>query len=161
MAIPGTTPVPGTIAPTSELDTYSSHSEKYGAGGYRTVDTISERNSISTERLVDGMLVFVKADGTTYRRSGSTWVPTSIDSRMPFQVADSITQMRGIVSSAYNRICILLGESAAFDGIASGLYIAVPDPSETATDNGLSTIVPNDRASAQTVDKMYWVKLSL
>lgn len=54
------------IVPTDSLDTYATHDDKYGRGGHRSVDTIVERDEISTERRKEGMTVYVKENKTKY-----------------------------------------------------------------------------------------------
>ena len=56
------TVVASQIVPGSSDDKYATHHEQYGAGGYRTVASVSERNNISQERRVVGMLVNVTGD---------------------------------------------------------------------------------------------------
>ena len=36
------------IVPTDSLDTYATHEDKYGRGGHRSVDTLEERDNITT-----------------------------------------------------------------------------------------------------------------
>lgn len=73
--IPGSVPVTGFIAPTDSNDTYASHSEVYGRGGYRTVANTTARDAITTDRRLEGMLVFCVADGVTYQLDNdlTTW----------------------------------------------------------------------------------------
>ena len=54
------------IVPTDSLDTYATHDDKYGRGGHRSVDTIVERDEITTERRKEGMTVYVKENKTKY-----------------------------------------------------------------------------------------------
>lgn len=56
------TVVASQIVPGSSDDKYATHHEQYGAGGYRTVASVSERNNIPQERRVVGMLVNVTGD---------------------------------------------------------------------------------------------------
>lgn len=53
------TRVCSTVVPFTADDTYATHDEKYGKGGYRTVNSIEERNSIPYDRRSIGMLVNV------------------------------------------------------------------------------------------------------
>lgn len=53
------TRVCSTVVPFTADDTYATHDEQYGKGGYRTVDSIDERNSIPYARRTVGMLVNV------------------------------------------------------------------------------------------------------
>ena len=50
------------VVPGSTEDKYATHTEQYGAGGYRTVASINDRNNIPKERRVLGMLVNVQGD---------------------------------------------------------------------------------------------------
>lgn len=56
------TVVASQVVPGSSDDKYATHHEQYGAGGYRTVASVSERNNIPQERRVIGMLVNVTGD---------------------------------------------------------------------------------------------------
>ena len=58
------TQIPGTnisdkIVPNDTNDTFPTHVDTYGKGGFRSVETIIERNSISSERRKEGMIVNV------------------------------------------------------------------------------------------------------
>ena len=72
MPIPGTVPLSGTVAPTSELDTFPVTNPKYGLGGLRTVANTTERNEIPTERRQVGMIVYVTGDNSYYGLAGGT-----------------------------------------------------------------------------------------
>ena len=54
------------IVPTDSLDTYATHDDKYGRGGHRSVDTLEERDNITTPRRKEGMTVYVKENKTKY-----------------------------------------------------------------------------------------------
>ena len=54
--------VAATIVPTSSADTFPTHDEAYGKGGYRSVEKKQDLYSIPIERKKDGMLVFVTDD---------------------------------------------------------------------------------------------------
>ena len=58
------------IVPTDSLDTYATHEDKYGRGGHRSVDTIVERDEITTPRRKEGMTVYVKENKTKYVLEG-------------------------------------------------------------------------------------------
>ena len=78
MAALNGTIVASKIVPTDSLDTFATHDEKYGQGGYRSVPTIADRDVISTERRREGMLVNVLADNEIYKLVGgienTNWV---------------------------------------------------------------------------------------
>ncbi|NBP02312.1 MAG: hypothetical protein EBU90_19775 [Proteobacteria bacterium] len=46
MPIQGTVPVGGSFAPTDSADSFGTHNDKWGIGGYRVVKTITDRNAI-------------------------------------------------------------------------------------------------------------------
>jgi len=64
----------GMISPTHPLDDYATHSENYNEGGYRTVQSIIERDSIPAKRKKEGMLVNVLANSTIYILKNNIWV---------------------------------------------------------------------------------------
>lgn len=58
--------VPANIIPTSTSDTYPTHHANFGRGGYKTVNSIEERDNIPVDRLTLGTEVRVTlADGTS------------------------------------------------------------------------------------------------
>ena len=57
-AIPGSVPLTGKVAPTDTTDTFATHMDIYGEGGYMTVADVTEREAITTERRKQGMAVF-------------------------------------------------------------------------------------------------------
>jgi hypothetical protein len=69
--IPGTN-IASRIVPFDTADTYATHDESYGRGGFRSVANITERNAIPSSRRKEGMLVFVVADDITYQLYGGT-----------------------------------------------------------------------------------------
>ena len=68
--IPGSIPITGFIAPTDSDDKYPTHLDIYGKGGYRTVFDIASLNSISFDRRVEGMLVYVISNAKIYQLTG-------------------------------------------------------------------------------------------
>lgn len=72
------TPILGTnvasaIVPFTDADQFATHRAKYGHGGWRSVDTISERNGLPEDRKEVGMVVFVIETQEGYMWNGSTW----------------------------------------------------------------------------------------
>lgn len=61
------TNIVGAITPFTTDDTYPTHYAKYGHGGYRTVGTIDEMNSIPEARCENGMLVYVTEEDKIYK----------------------------------------------------------------------------------------------
>jgi hypothetical protein len=161
-AIPGSVPVTGFVAPNDSADAYPSHAAAYGKGGHRSAADITARNAITSDRREIGMDVYVVSNDTTYRLVGgildANWQVVGYGSAFPPFVKNTVAEVRAIPSSQFNKTLILTGESAAFDGLVSGIYVGVLDPSETGVDDGISIIVPDDRSSAASADKMHWRK---
>lgn len=68
------TNVAALIVPFTDQDPYATHDAKYGKGGFRSVDTIAERDAITTERKTTGMIVHVNESQLNYRWTGTAWV---------------------------------------------------------------------------------------
>jgi len=64
--IPGSVPLTGKVAPTDTTDTFATHVDIYGEGGYMTVANTTERDAITTERRKQGMAVFVNDTNEMY-----------------------------------------------------------------------------------------------
>lgn len=60
----GAVPVTNFIGTTGSTDTFATHLDFLGKGGHRTIDTIANRDLITTDRRSFGMLVTVTADPT-------------------------------------------------------------------------------------------------
>lgn len=60
------TKILGKLVPSSALDTYPTHDEEYGRGGYRAVSTVQERDAIPADRLKLGMEVRVTSENKVY-----------------------------------------------------------------------------------------------
>lgn len=67
---PGGVAITGYIAPTSTLDVYATHKAKFGQGGYRSVQTIEERDLIEQDRREDGMIAYVISENKEYKLIG-------------------------------------------------------------------------------------------
>lgn len=74
------TNVASKIVPYTDSDEYATHDEKYGVGGYRTVDSVSEMNDIPAARRKEGMLVYVKNDRYYRLNSSNTFEDAGIGS---------------------------------------------------------------------------------
>ena len=62
--------IPSTIVPYTEEDVYATHDSKFGKGGWRSVETISELNAIPVERRTIGMIVYVNQTKQTFILNG-------------------------------------------------------------------------------------------
>ena len=65
-SIPGSVPLSGKVAPTDTTDTFATHVDIYGEGGYMTVADQAERDAITAARRKQGMAVYVNADNKLY-----------------------------------------------------------------------------------------------
>lgn len=68
------TNVAALIVPFTDQDSYATHDAKYGKGGFRSVQTIAERDAIPAERKEIGMVVYVYTIQLNYRWTGTDWV---------------------------------------------------------------------------------------
>jgi hypothetical protein len=66
----GAIEITGYITPTSETDTYPTHIDVYGKGGYRVVSNLSSLNNIPLARRSEGMLVYVIDINKLYKLTG-------------------------------------------------------------------------------------------
>lgn len=58
------------LVPTSTDDVFATHDAVYGLGGWREVATLTERNSITRDRMREGMAVYVSETDTVYVLTG-------------------------------------------------------------------------------------------
>jgi hypothetical protein len=65
-AYKGTVVLTGMISPTDTIDTYPTHEDSLGKGGYYTVELLVDRDTIPQERQKIGMLCYVREDNETY-----------------------------------------------------------------------------------------------
>jgi hypothetical protein len=68
--IPGSLPITGFIGTTFAADTYPTHIDELGKGGYRSVANIEARNAISFERRSIGMMCYVVSESKAYQLIG-------------------------------------------------------------------------------------------
>lgn len=66
----GAVPITGFISPSDSEDSYATHKDVYGKGGYRTVTDLDALNLISEDRRVEGMLVYVLSNNKMYQLLG-------------------------------------------------------------------------------------------
>lgn len=83
----GAVPITGFISPTDNADTYATHKDIYGKGGYRTVNNLEDLELISVDRRQEGMLVYVLNENKLYQLIGGTdntnWVISQILPPLP------------------------------------------------------------------------------
>lgn len=66
MAIMAGTRIVQPVVPNDSEDTYPTHLEYYGKGGYKSVSDLTERDNISVDRQKLGMAVYVVSDNNIY-----------------------------------------------------------------------------------------------
>lgn len=71
------TNVAAKIVPFTTDDSYATHDEQYGVGGYRTVASVTEMNNIPSARRKEGMLVNVTGD-KIYKLVNGSFVDASL-----------------------------------------------------------------------------------
>lgn len=98
--IQGSIPVTGFIGPTDSNDTYAVTDAIYGIDGYRSVSGTTVRNSISTERRREGMLVYTQNDQNVWQLLPSPWNGTDSDWKLFISSAAtaSLTATTGFLS---------------------------------------------------------------
>ena len=83
----GAVPITGFISPTDNVDTYATHKDIYGKGGYRTVDDLTALDAITVDRRQEGMLVYVLSESAVYQLIGgidnSNWVIAQLLGPLP------------------------------------------------------------------------------
>lgn len=93
------------IVPFSSNDGFPTHLAQYGKGGSRTVQTISERNNISKDRLEIGMQVFVIETSKRYMLSSLTDTITNLNWKEDGSTTSSGVQ--SLISISENTILTL------------------------------------------------------
>lgn len=156
-AIPGTIPLGGTIAPTDSEDVYATHIANYGFGGLHHVDTIAERNAITAERRVEGMLCTVNdSDGAgkpaAYQLVGGTentnWEEFSgggADGKSAYQIAVD----QGFVGTEAQWLDSLKGKDGSDCGDPDVLVLKSPNQSFPKS---TETLVPFSTVSTKSGD---------
>ena len=105
--IEGTTPLLAPVAPASALDTYASHTEEYGQGGFRSVANTTARDAIPADRMKVGMLVHCLDTGTIFRLSASSnWVDSGIKAAGDW----AATNLFAVASASAARGALAIGE---------------------------------------------------
>lgn len=136
-AIPGTIPVTAPIAPTSVLDTYPSHLDTYGKGGYRIVATTNELTAITTERRSAGMKVFVVSGWQEYQLGTNltSWVALTAGSGSSTNTASLIngTVVLGVSFNDGTRVAWNLAGTNVSPTLVDGDWGDVRVSSQTVT----------------------------
>ena len=144
---------------TNGVASYPTHIDSLGKGGYMTIPTLSERNSIPTLRRKYGMLVYVQANDSLYKLSSvnldnTNWITMGLASVLKL-ANDSIlvyTKIKADSITLAGRITSL-GTSVAGD-IANAISgssgdLAAEIARATAAENALSVNINDETARAK------------
>lgn len=117
------TNVAALIVPFTDQDPYATHDAKYGKGGFRSVDTIAERNAITTERKTTGMIVHVNNLQLNYRWTGTAWAEWKPKGSIAIDAALSTTSTNPVQNKIITaRIDNLDTTLSATTTLAQGAY---------------------------------------
>jgi hypothetical protein len=75
----GTISLSGPITPRDTRDSYPTHFDQFGKGGYQAVQTLSDRDNIKDGRKKEGMLVYVVENDTSYILKANVWSEVKIE----------------------------------------------------------------------------------
>ena len=157
------TNVASKIVPYTDSDEYATHDEKYGVGGYRTVDSVSEMNTIPAARRKEGMLVYVKDDKYYRLNSSNTFVDAGIINsgsdvqfyqvnidKLNFNTIldgseatnDQINEAGGCITAWLNNIIVLYNDPTYF--LEQGGYVGTLNMSFNLNENTICFILPHN-----------------
>lgn len=94
------TNVAATVVPFTSDDKYATHDAEYGKGGFRSVGTIAERDSIPVDRKTEGMVVRVQADKKHYVWESNAWAEWLPKSNVTLDQALSTTSTNAVSNKA-------------------------------------------------------------
>ncbi|MFC0407903.1 hypothetical protein [Roseomonas elaeocarpi] len=89
-ALSGTN-VAAPLSPFDSADTFPTHDEQYGKGGYRAVAAVADRDAIPSARRSDGMQVFVRAERRSYRLAADLTTWEDAQNTTPSEVAAAVS----------------------------------------------------------------------
>jgi hypothetical protein len=128
--LPGTN-ISAVIVPFDSNDTFATHDQFYGKGGFKQVSTLLERDAITSERRTEGMYVNVSSTGNVYILQGgitnSNWVLSNLST---LSVSGGQFYINGIPSDNSNNFNILGSGSISVssDPISHSAIISFVDP---------------------------------
>jgi len=102
--IPGGVRLTGFISPNDSTDAFPVFKPIYGLGGLRTVDTLVDRDAITSQRREEGMLVYVKEDGQYYQilsgLTNSDWVNLNLSTPVSTTISVTTTGVNNYTGTA-------------------------------------------------------------
>jgi hypothetical protein len=135
--------VTGPIVPSDSTDTYPTHYDTYGSGGYRSVADELEKEAIPSGRRVAGMLVHVRSTGAIYLLGTNltTWTATSIGTN------DVATQLLDRVRKVNSR-----SDLGSLVPLADGEVVLVSKFSTNAAWGSIRSFVYEEGSNLPSVD---------
>lgn len=147
--IPGSVPLTGKVAPTDSTDTFATHVDIYGEGGYMSVTNTTERNAITQERRKLGMAVCTTGDNKIYTLTTNPATAGTVDGDWTEVIGGSLSKLQevfdegttsvpaifaalgyttndpiGVLPS--NSIAMVSGDLVGFAGDGSHMLIGLP-----------------------------------
>lgn len=154
-AIPGTN-VADTIVPFDSNDTFATHNETYGKGGWRSVQTIGERDSITSERRTEGMIVNVLANNQYYvLKNGIT---NSDWQLFTVQTSGNSFTINNVAGNVNNNLTLIGSPSILVSGNPLTNTILISAGSQVTKLSELGDVILSNVVAGQTLvtDGTYW-----
>lgn len=155
------TNVAALIVPFTDQDPYATHDAKYGKGGFRSVDTIAERDAITTERKTTGMIVHVNESQLNYRWTGTAWVEWTPKGSIVIDAALSTTStnpvQNKIITARINNLDTTLSATTTLaQGANTTANAAIPKANidKTIPSTPLDTNVPSTKLLNSTIKSL-------
>lgn len=155
------TNVAALIVPFTDQDPYATHDAKYGKGGFRSVDTIAERDAITTERKTTGMIVHVNESQLNYRWTGTAWVEWTPKGSIAIDAALSTTStnpvQNKIITARINNLDTTLSATTTLaQGANTTANAAIPKANidKTIPSTPLDTNVPSTKLLNSTIKSL-------
>lgn len=162
MAIPGTIPVTGPLAPTDPSDNYPVTDARYGIDGLRNVDTFADRNAIPELRRRAGMLVGVAEDSDNiYRLLPAPWNYDDSDWEI-FLPGDGINSISASITIEKDGVPVLTDVNT-INFIGTGVIVQTTSPANGQVDVTIEKVWGNKKyiASDEEItilpDYQYWI----
>ena len=144
------------ISPYNSTDKYPTHYAKYGHGGYRSVNDITELNEIPQERREEGMLVYVATEDKIYKYKNGVFAILELGSG---NSDDALTEAKaytdelanGAVKTNTEAIAILNGdgEGSVSKQVADAIAEVIAEaPADFDTLKEIADYIANDQTGA-------------
>lgn len=151
------TNVAAPIVPFDSNDTYPTHDDQYGIGGFRSVQTISDRNNIPDERKRPGMRVYVWGESDPsnntdweWNYSSKTWIKSKVIAdaeSILSQAEDARDEAIEAKDSTLNNVKIFPSTFAGISATNDGEFFNVP----STDDNIYLSLYKNNSGVAEKI----------